>query len=592
MVLTLEEVRLGLDPGAMRQGARESVDALMDVTRAAKETAIVLDRETQPAISDTSNDLVTLEEVVSETERATTKLNTGMRESSSESRRMTESISVLDRVLEIAGGKAGVLSKAFIGMFAVDVVAKVFGFNSAMDLLHQTIDAVATGVAKLFDDISGESRMRAARERVKSIVDEYERLAAIVKELEGPKKDVYNIGGRAFDLSRFAGSGNEDLYLRANRAARDAADRYAALEQGVVREGFKPGDDSILYQSLLTEQAITLRELNDTLDDLTKTMLDASAGQRHMAEVLREVDASRARDRQIELARTGGRDGNFIGGPAASLGIGGATYASLLRAGQLVSDELARGSNFDRAVRAAAAERVRRYDELVADALAEDQSNAERTAYESRIARAGGTYTFRDTLAGDLDEEARKARFDRDIEERRKGQDRLDVSARAIAAPFGEAVREFAQDTSKAGEALRGLGQELYSALVERSIVEPIVEYFAKAFATSTLFATVFGANGLAMSGGSIVPMALGGAITSPTYFPLANGGAAVGGEAGDELLFPATRDRRGRLAVSVVGGRGAGRSLTLVQNFYASQDYSRMRYSGRQTLDDFSRRN
>jgi hypothetical protein len=56
---------------------------------------------------------------------------------------------------------------------------------------------------------------------------------------------------------------------------------------------------------------------------------------------------------------------------------------------------------------------------------------------------------------------------------------------------------------------------------------------------------------------GGVYPMAQGGSLLrSATYLPMANGGTALGGEAGPEAILPLGRDSSGRLGV--LGGGGA----------------------------------
>jgi hypothetical protein len=70
-------------------------------------------------------------------------------------------------------------------------------------------------------------------------------------------------------------------------------------------------------------------------------------------------------------------------------------------------------------------------------------------------------------------------------------------------------------------------------------------------------------ASGAMDSSGALLPFAQGGAlIRSPTYFPMANGGTALAGEAGQEAIFPLARDSRGRLGL--VGGGGGGTNITV----------------------------
>jgi phage-related minor tail protein len=59
----------------------------------------------------------------------------------------------------------------------------------------------------------------------------------------------------------------------------------------------------------------------------------------------------------------------------------------------------------------------------------------------------------------------------------------------------------------------------------------------------------------LAAASGAIKPFASGGVIGTPTYFPLANGGVGLAGEAGPEAIMPLKRGADGRLGIAGGGG-------------------------------------
>lgn len=61
-------------------------------------------------------------------------------------------------------------------------------------------------------------------------------------------------------------------------------------------------------------------------------------------------------------------------------------------------------------------------------------------------------------------------------------------------------------------------------------------------------------------AGGILGPM--GGLLTRPTVFPMANGGIGIGGEAGTEAVMPLARTRGGKLGVQTQGG--GGRSIVV----------------------------
>lgn len=57
-------------------------------------------------------------------------------------------------------------------------------------------------------------------------------------------------------------------------------------------------------------------------------------------------------------------------------------------------------------------------------------------------------------------------------------------------------------------------------------------------------------AKGAAFQGGSVVPFATGGVVSSPTYFPMSRGRTGLMGEAGPEAILPLRRGPDGRLGV------------------------------------------
>lgn len=71
-------------------------------------------------------------------------------------------------------------------------------------------------------------------------------------------------------------------------------------------------------------------------------------------------------------------------------------------------------------------------------------------------------------------------------------------------------------------------------------------------------------AQGLAMGGGRVYPMAHGDVLFSQRFFPLRGGGRVQAGEAGEEGLFPLSRDRFGRLAVHATGGGGGTTNINI----------------------------
>ena len=62
-----------------------------------------------------------------------------------------------------------------------------------------------------------------------------------------------------------------------------------------------------------------------------------------------------------------------------------------------------------------------------------------------------------------------------------------------------------------------------------------------------------------------LTPMARGGVVAAPTYFPLAGGRTGLMGERGAEAVMPLARTADGRLGVAAGGAGAAGRPSVVV---------------------------
>lgn len=65
---------------------------------------------------------------------------------------------------------------------------------------------------------------------------------------------------------------------------------------------------------------------------------------------------------------------------------------------------------------------------------------------------------------------------------------------------------------------------------------------------------TMMAADGVAFTGGRVIPYAMGGVVTKPTFFPMAKGMGLMG-EAGPEAVMPLARGSNGKLGVQSEGG-------------------------------------
>ena len=93
-----------------------------------------------------------------------------------------------------------------------------------------------------------------------------------------------------------------------------------------------------------------------------------------------------------------------------------------------------------------------------------------------------------------------------------------------------------------------------------RSMLNDLIRITTQWLIITTLkqFGMTFEKGGV-FSGGNVTPFASGGVVTSPTFFPMANGSVGLMGEAGPEAVMPLTRLNNGKLGVEAEGNGGGG---------------------------------
>jgi hypothetical protein len=94
-------------------------------------------------------------------------------------------------------------------------------------------------------------------------------------------------------------------------------------------------------------------------------------------------------------------------------------------------------------------------------------------------------------------------------------------------------------------QALSGVLRQLAQVLANRAFMQ-IMGRFGLGFMAPLPKA----ANGMAFSGGNIIPFAKGGVVDSPTLFPMSHGRTGLMGEAGPEAVVPLRRGKDGKLGI------------------------------------------
>lgn len=131
-----------------------------------------------------------------------------------------------------------------------------------------------------------------------------------------------------------------------------------------------------------------------------------------------------------------------------------------------------------------------------------------------------------------------------------------------LARGFGTSMsRAFAQAVVRGqdlGGVVAALGQQL-SAMALRAAIRPVTDGLFASFQDVMMGFRGLGAGVTAEAGAlsGLVPMARGGVIAAPTYFPLPGGRTGLMGESGAEAVMPLARTADGRLGVAAGGGPG-----------------------------------
>lgn len=177
--------------------------------------------------------------------------------------------------------KFSALGKAAVGMFAADMVAKVIGFNGAMDALNKVSNLAAENIRNIGIELLGLKDV-IEQERIIESLDEQ------LQRLEQQRAAGYfqvNVGGQTIELRRPRVEGIEEQ-LNMLRMVREAQSTIQKLEseakfaanQGII---FAPRDvvqpEAIKSEAARTAKSI-LDDLRLSLEQLAKAGEKAAAG--------------------------------------------------------------------------------------------------------------------------------------------------------------------------------------------------------------------------------------------------------------------------------------------------------------------------
>jgi phage-related minor tail protein len=167
----------------------------------------------------------------------------------------------------------------------------------------------------------------------------------------------------------------------------------------------------------------------------------------------------------------------------------------------------------------------------------------------------GGSGARGDSLAGTFDALAQRTR-------------ELEIGANAFARAMSNAFVMSVARGKELDQVLKSVALRM-SELALRLALQPVTRGIASGITQ------LFGGLGLMSWGGggggtvqaatgAIKPFAAGGVIGMPTYFPLAQGGLGLAGEAGPEAIMPLRRGADGRLGVTAVNAPAANVTINI----------------------------
>mgnify|MGYP000552989637 CR=1 FL=1 len=243
---------LGLDPQGIKQGAQDAAQALNVLTKGAEEAAQAVDDITA-ATEETKEELVVLGketkttgEAVADFTKKTTNAGAETKRSFTEaadsSGKLQDKLFSLKGVGEILENRLLTVGKAAIGMFGVDVAARVFGFNGLMDAVQQGAQAAAEAIKNLFKvPESDATRMVSTIAQLRTEVERL-RDAASEGSITVGGKDA-NLGqvSQSFSIRPF--NGDLEFLDRLSREAEKVRERILTAQNAELAR--KSGDDSL-----------------------------------------------------------------------------------------------------------------------------------------------------------------------------------------------------------------------------------------------------------------------------------------------------------------------------------------------------------
>jgi hypothetical protein len=512
-----------------------------------------------------------------------------------------EATKFLDSIMDRTTQKFALLGKAAVGLFTADIVAKVLGFNSAMELVQKAADQTATALRAMFGfDAEWERNQRHAQRYADALKEAREHLEAMTLRPEA--------------LSSFGTTFNPDLSQYADNPDRK---RQAVLEAEKVRDAIKANaaeynvklnDPSLGYSTNLKAYQALVAEYKENAQDLIADFDSRlrrgvlTADERWNAR-MEELHTERMKRIEEEHAAIDAQTKDELKGIESKLDrLKAEEEASLKTAGAVailadrrkkarMEDAFGQLAEFSAGLGYSAAkfqgqQQFRTQSELLRrDAASEERMKQGYTPF-AQLQVMSGRYAYDQDFAQREEQSIRESVGDADMDKLLKmvdEQDRIreiigELESGAVRAAraakdmgnaFGEALERAVFSGEKLHNVLGALILDLAKMAFRQAVTAPfaqgITNFFSGAFGVGNTAPGVGG--GLDLPGAGNIPgHAMGGRIYEPHYLVPARGRGPVRrvGEAGTEDITPVRaqgRPRRGGgdTVVIQVGTGGAG---------------------------------
>jgi len=495
-----------------------------------------------------------------------------------------DSLFTVQGVSERVESKLMSLGKAAIGIFAVDVAAKVLGFSSALDAINKAADAAAASVRDLLNGPLDEAALKARVDATAKLASEIERIQSLRAGY------MVDVGSQRVNLGRFSGS----AYDEANLEAKRLIDEYAAAQA--------KRDEN---QRLLTGRGAGDPNFTRARDEAAALMksIEDSAQQR----IIDAANLGRAEDKVLEVFKN-----QFIAMATVSQ-----AEKDRLEAQRKQTEELAKQKAIQDAMWQAALDKGAEWQsrqrglDTMAGVLAPftqgaidmipgviDLNRRKQAAsdYDKRHPHGpGSTSDVNSAPADPVDTVLRQQQaYERMLQSGLGINNALtqtqqrELQLAQISRALGDELASGFESAVFSGQNLRGVLNGIANDL-ERMMFRQLVTQPLGNWLTQNIFSAA-GGGGLSMGTGSgsgdsgYYPggqYALGTTLWGPhVAVPVGGGPAKLIGESGPEDVVRSTAR----------GGRGGG-PITIHQHFYGRQDADTMKRSGRQIMDDLRRR-